>query len=95
MGHGTHCHRHTPKEIDRIKIKNIFCSNTWPKRDPPRTLRTQELKRKLGQDPSSFHLHPGADPLPQISIPRFLLERTGLSGVLTHRLTKEINHSQR
>jgi hypothetical protein len=33
--------------------------------------------------------------VPQLSIPKFLLERTGLPGVLTHRLAGEKSHSQR
>jgi chromosome segregation ATPase len=33
--------------------------------------------------------------VPQLSIPKFLPERTGLPGVLTHRLTGGTNHSQR
>ena len=61
----------------------------------PGTLRTQEQRSSLGQDTSSFQLYPGADPVPQLSIPKFLPERTGLSGVLTHRLAGGTSHSQR
>jgi hypothetical protein len=35
------------------------------------------------------------DPVPQFSIPNFLLERTGLPRVLTHRLAGETSHNQR
>ena len=43
----------------------------------------QELRSSLGQDPSSFCLWPGADPVPQLSIPKSHWERAGLPGVLT------------
>jgi hypothetical protein len=33
--------------------------------------------------------------VPQVSIPKFLLKRTGLTGVLTHRLAGGTSHSQR
>ena len=36
------------------------------------------------QDPSSFHVRSGADPVPQLSIPKSHQERAGLPGVLTH-----------
>ena len=39
-------------------------------RDQPRTLSTEELKSSLGQDLSGFYLHPGADPVPQLCIPK-------------------------
>jgi hypothetical protein len=42
-----------------------------------------------------MNFYPGADPVPQFSIPKFLLGRTGIPGVLTHRLTRERSHSQR
>ena len=38
---------------------------------------------------------PRADPVPQLSIPKFLSERAVLQGMLTHRLTGRPNHSQR
>jgi hypothetical protein len=38
---------------------------------------------------------PGADPVPQLSIPKFLPKRTGLPGVLTHRLAGGTSHNQR
>ena len=37
----------------------------------------------------------GADLVPQLSIPKSHQERTGLPGVLTHRLTGGTSHSQR
>jgi hypothetical protein len=40
-------------------------------------------------------LHPGADPVPMLSITKFYLDRTGLSGVLTYRLVGGTSHSQR
>ena len=51
--------------------------------------------RNQGTGRDSFYLHLRADPVPQLSIPKFLPERTGLPGVLTHRLTGGTNHSQR
>jgi hypothetical protein len=51
-------------------------TTTSPLRDFHRTLKTQELGSSQGKDPSRFHLHPGADPVTQLSIPKFLLERT-------------------
>ena len=47
-------------------------------RDPPRAFMTQDQRSSLGQDPG-FHLHPGADPVSQLSIPKFFQERTGSS----------------
>ena len=52
-----------------------------------RDIRTQEPRKSSGQDTSSFYLHPRADSVPQLSIPKFHLERTCLPGVLTHRFT--------
>ena len=51
----------------------------------PRVIQTQEPRNSRGQDPSSFCLHLGADPVPQLNIPKFLPESTGLPGVLIHR----------
>ena len=64
-------------------------------RAPPGAPRTQELRSSLGQDHSGFHLHPGADPVTQLSIPRYYWERAVLPGVLTHRLTGGTSHNQR
>jgi hypothetical protein len=57
-----------------------------------RAVRTQETRKSYGQDPSDFHLRPGTDPVPELSIPKFLPERTGVPGVLTQedKLTSEI-----
>ena len=54
-----------------------------------------ETEEQPGQNPSSFCLCPRADPVPQLSIPKFLPERTGLPRMLTDRLTGGTNHSQR
>ena len=70
-------------------------TTTYAQSDQPRALMTWDPRNSLGQDPSGFHLHPGADPVPQLSIPKFLPERTGLPGVLTHRLAGGTSHSQR
>jgi hypothetical protein len=44
-----------------------FCSNSWPKMDPPGVFRTQELMSSLGQEfvqfPSVFQSRPCAPPL--------------------------------
>jgi hypothetical protein len=42
-------------------------------------------KEQLGTG-SFWSLHPRVDPVPNLFILKFLPERTGLSGVLTHRL---------
>jgi hypothetical protein len=52
-------------------------------------------RNSQGQDPSSFCLHPRAEPVPQLSILEFLPEKTGLTGVLTHRFAGERIHNQR
>jgi hypothetical protein len=70
-------------------------TTTSAQRDMPGTLRTQVQRSILGQDTSTFQLHPGADTLPKLSIPKFLQERTGLSGVLKHGLARKKSHSQR
>ena len=44
-------------------------TTTYAQRDKPRALMTRDPRNGLGQDPSSFHLHPGADPVPQLSPP--------------------------
>jgi hypothetical protein len=72
-----------------------FCSNSWCRRDPPRAIRTWEPRNIWGQDLFGFHLHPGANSVLQLSIPKFLLETTGLPGVLTYRLAGGTSHSQR
>lgn len=38
---------------------------------------------------------PGADPVPQLSLPKSHQERAGLPGVLTHRLIGGTSHSQK
>ena len=57
-----------------------------PKKDLPRAIRTQEQKNSQEQYPFSFHLHWGADPVPQIFVPKLLPESTGLQRALTHSL---------
>jgi hypothetical protein len=70
-------------------------TTTAAQRDPPGTLRTQELEEQPGKEPSGFSLHPRTDLVPQLSIPKFFPERTGLLGVLTQRLAGQKSHSQR
>jgi hypothetical protein len=55
---------------------------------------TQVPRKSQGQDPSSFCLYRGADPVPKFTIPKFLPERTGLPAELTHRLAGGTSHSQ-
>ena len=43
---------------------------------------------------SFWALHPKAYPVPQLTIPKFLLERSGLPGVQTHRFTGRTSPSQ-
>jgi hypothetical protein len=64
-------------------------------RNQPRVIRTQESRNSWRQYPSGFYLRPRADPVPQLSIPKFLPERTGLQGVLTHRLARGTSNSKR
>ena len=70
-------------------------SDFWHKRDPLRAIRTQEPRNSRGQDLSSFCLCSGTDPVIKLSIPKFLLEITGLPIVLTWRLAGRTSHSQR
>lgn len=49
----------------------------------------------IAGDPFGFCLCTITDPVPQLSIPKFLPKRIGLQGVLTHRLAEETSHSQR
>ena len=56
------------KEIQENTIKQVEVfisplspidrSNSWPKKDPPRTIRTEEPRNGGGQGPSGFGLHP-------------------------------------
>jgi hypothetical protein len=95
----TALHTQTPRESlspsSEDKPVTTGKTTTSAQRDMPGTLRTQEQRSDLGQDPSSFHLHPGANPVLQLSILKFLPERTGLPGVLTYRLPGGTSHSQR
>jgi hypothetical protein len=71
----------------------------WAQVTPPLLLKflAQEGTTQNSQDTRSFKFlsAPGADPVTQISIPKFLPERTGLPEVLTHRLAGGTSHSQR
>jgi hypothetical protein len=61
--------------------------------EPLRIIRTWEPRNSWGQAPSGFCLLPRTDPVPQLSIPKFILERTSLPGVLTLRLAGGTSHS--
>jgi hypothetical protein len=54
-----------------------------------------ETKEQPGTGLFQFPFVPGADSVPQLFLPKFLEERTGLLGVLTHRLTRGISQSKR
>ena len=79
----------------RAQVRPPLLLKFLTQRDPSRAFRTQEARNSLGQDPSSFYLYPGDDPVPQLSVPKFHLERAGFLGVLTPRLTGGPSHSQR
>lgn len=53
--------------LDSLSLRILVLGKTATsaKKDPPRTLRTQEPRSVLGQEPSGFPLAPGADPVPQ------------------------------
>jgi hypothetical protein len=55
-------------------------------------IKTQEPRNNQGQDPSSFCMHRGADSV-QLSIPKYIMERTDLPG--EHMLEEVTSHSQR
>jgi hypothetical protein len=57
----------SPRNAD--KPVSTSKTTTSAQRDPPRIIRTQEPRNIWGQDPSSFYLHPRADPVPQLTIP--------------------------
>jgi hypothetical protein len=69
-------------------------SNSWPKWNLPRAIRTQEPMNSQEQDPSTLCLCQGANPVAQLSIFKFLPERTG-PPVLTHRLRGGTSHSKK
>jgi hypothetical protein len=73
------------------KLVSIGKTITSAPMEPLRDLRIQEPRNSQGQDPSHFCLHA----MPQLSLPKFLPEKTGLSGVLTHRLAGGTSHRQR
>ena len=66
-----------------------------PRGTSPVSSGPKDPRNSQGQDPSGFHLHPGADPVPQLFIPKFIVERTGLPGVFTYRLARGTSRSQR
>jgi hypothetical protein len=59
------------------------------KEGPAQSHQNTEPRNSWGQDSSSFLLHPRADTVPQFSIPKFLLKRTGLPGVLTKQACRK------
>ena len=52
------------------------------------------IKYQLGQDLSGLCLHPRAETVPQLSIPKFLLERIGLPRLWIPRLAGGTSHIQ-
>lgn len=78
----------SPRSAD--KPVSTGMTTTSPQRDPPRDLRTQELRSSLGQDPSGFCL--SQEPIMWHSghiIPKYFHERAGLPGLMTHLWAKE------
>jgi hypothetical protein len=63
--------------------------------EPAQSHQETGTKEQPRKDPSGFCLHPGADPVPELSIPKILLERSGFIGVRIHRLAEGISHIQR
>jgi hypothetical protein len=84
----------SPRSVN-TSVSTHFSSNSEHERVAPRIIRTQEVRKSLGLDPSGFCLHPEANPVTQFSVLKFLPERTGFPGVLTHRLPGGTSHSQR
>jgi hypothetical protein len=73
----------------------LYVQIPGPRGDKPRVIRTQEWRNSQGQDPSGFHLHLGGEAVPQLFIPKFILDRTCLPGILTHRFARGKSYSQR
>ena len=79
----------------RAQIRLPLLLKFLTQQGPAQSHQDTGTKEQPGKGSFSFHLHPGAYHVPQFSIPKFVLGRTGLPGVLTHRLTGETSHSQR
>jgi hypothetical protein len=77
------------------QVRPLLLFKFLAQKDPPRTIRKQEPRITWEQNPSGFCLNPRADPVPQLSISKFLLERTVLPGVVTRKLSGHTSHSQR
>jgi hypothetical protein len=93
------CHRATYTNTTRRKLVSQESTGK-----PTTSLQISEGHSQSHQDRgtkdqlgtgSFWSLHPRANPVPQLSIPKFLSERTGLPGVLTHRLAGGTSQSQR
>jgi hypothetical protein len=63
--------------------------------EPAQSLQDKEPRNGQEQGLPCSYLCPGADPVPQLSINKFLPERNGLSGVLKNWLIGGTSHSQR
>lgn len=61
---------------------------------PAQRHKEKATKEQLETGSYCFCLHPRADPVPQISIPKFLQEKIVLAGVLTHRVAGQTSDSQ-
>jgi hypothetical protein len=63
--------------------------------EPAQSPQDTGTKEQPGTESFQFLSVLRADPVPQLSIPKFLPERTGLQGVLIYRLAGETIHRQR
>lgn len=73
--------RQSPRSTD--KLVRASKTTTVTQRNPSKTLRTQEPRSSLGQEPPRFPSAPGTNPLPQGSIHKKLQEGESLPWVQT------------
>lgn len=73
--------RQSPRSTD--KLVRASKTTTVTQRNPSKTLRTQEPRSSLGQEPPRFPSAPGTNPLPQGSIHKKQQKRASLPGMQT------------
>ena len=78
----------------RAQVRPQLVLKFLAQKGPTQSHQDTSTNEHPGQDTSSFHQYPEIDPVSQLSKPKFLLERIGLLGVLTHRLRGETSHRQ-
>jgi hypothetical protein len=66
-----------------VQVKPPLIFKFLAKVGPSQSHQAQEPRISWIQAPSDVCLYLRAEPVPQLSIPKCLLERTGLSGVMT------------